>query len=144
MKRVGLVGLLALVFSASATGTAGTSSRPPPDGIYSAEQAKRGKIRYTTSCAACHQSDLSGTLSGDTGAPPLRGEPFKSFIKGWDARRLFDYVKATMPADDPSTLTDDGYLDILAYLFQVNDFPAGSQELDLAQLAKIRLSAVKQ
>jgi hypothetical protein len=49
-----------------------------------------------------------------------------------------------MPADDPSTLTDDGYLDILAYLFQVNDFPAGSQELGLAQLAKIRLSAVKQ
>ncbi|MEP7304873.1 MAG: cytochrome c [Acidobacteriota bacterium] len=139
-----LVGILALALAARATGAARTSSRPPPDGFYSADQAKRGKIRYTTSCAACHQGDLSGTLSGDTGAPPLRGEPFKAFIQGWDARRLFDYVKATMPADDPSTLTDDGYLDILAYLFQVNDLPAGSQELGLAQLAQIRLSEVKQ
>jgi hypothetical protein len=44
-----------------------------------------------------------------------------------------------MPADDPSTLSDDTYLDILAYVFQANDFPAGSVELGLDQLAKIRL-----
>ena len=109
------------------------------DGVYSANQARRGKTRYEASCAACHLGDLSGTLAGDAGAPPLRGEPFVSFIEGWDARRLFEYIKTTMPADDPSTLSDDTYLDILAYVFQVNDFPAGSVELGLDQLSNIRL-----
>ena len=106
------------------------------DGVYSANQARRGKTRYDASCAACHLGDLSGTLAGDAGAPPLRGEPFVSFIEGWNARRLFEYVKTTMPADDPSTLSDEAYLDILAYVFQANDFPAGSVELGLGQLSK--------
>ena len=109
------------------------------DGVYSVNQARRGKIRYDASCAACHLGDLSGTLAGDAGAPPLRGEPFVSFIEGWDARRLFEYIKTTMPADDPSTLSDEAYLDILAYVFQANDFPAGSVELGLDQLSNIRL-----
>ena len=42
---------------------------------------------------------------------------------------VFDYVKATMPADDPASLEDAEYLDILAYLIQANGFPAGAREL---------------
>ena len=42
---------------------------------------------------------------------------------------VFDYIKATMPADDPATLEDAEYLDILAYLIQANGFPAGPGEL---------------
>src|SRR4249919_182979 len=106
------------------------------DGVYSANQARRGKARYDASCAACHLEDLSGTLAGDAGAPPLRGEPFVAFIEGWDARRLFEYIKTTMPADEPSTLSDEAYLDILAYVFQANGFPAGSVDLGLEQLSK--------
>ena len=132
--------LLAAVALAMATaGAAWAQQTSLGDGVYSANQARRGKTRYDASCAACHLGDLSGTLAGDAGAPPLRGEPFVSFIEGWDARRLFDFIKNTMPADDPSTLSDEAYLDILAYLFQTNDFPPGSVELGLDQLAKIRL-----
>jgi cytochrome c len=112
------------------------------DGVYSANQARRGGTRYAVSCAPCHLEDLSGTLAGDAGAPPLRGEPFIRFIDGWSGRRLFDYVKATMPADDPSALTDETYLDILAYVFQVNGFPAGPTELDLNRLSDIRVRDV--
>src|SRR4029453_3428463 len=122
--------------------TAGAAWAQPTslrDGVYSANQARRGKTPYDASGAACHLGDLSGTLAGDAGAPPLRGEPFVSFIEGWDARRLFEYIKATMPADDPSTLSDEAYLDILAYVFQANDFPARSVELGLDQLSNIRL-----
>ena len=96
-------------------------------------------MRYAASCASCHLEDLSGTLAGDTGAPPLRGEPFIRLIDGWSGRRLFDYVKTTMPADDPSALTDEAYLDILAYVFQVNGFPSGPMELDLTRLSDIRV-----
>ena len=132
--------LLAAVALAMATaGAAWAQQTSLRDGVYSANQARRGKTRYEASCAACHLGDLSGTLAGDAGAPPLRGEPFVSFIEGWDARRLFEYIKTTMPADDPSTLSDEAYLDILAYVFQANDFPAGSVELGLDQLSNIRL-----
>ena len=109
------------------------------DGVYSANQARRGRARYAASCASCHLEDLSGTLAADAGAPPLRGEPFIAFIEGWSGRRLFDYVKATMPADDPSSLSDEDYLDVLAYVFQVNGFPAGPMELDLNRLSDIRV-----
>ena len=112
------------------------------DGVYSANQARRGGTRYATSCASCHLEDLSGTLAGDAGAPPLRGEPFIRLIDGWSGRRLFDYVKTTMPADDPSALTDEAYLDILAYVFQANGFPAGPTELDLNRLSDIRVRDV--
>ena len=134
---------LAVTLAAATIGAAATPDQTLRDGVYTADQATRGKSRYLMSCASCHLRDLSGTLSGDAGAPPLRGEPFIAFVEGWDARRLFDYIKMTMPADDPSTLSDDAYLDILAYLFQANDFPAGSEALGLSQLSQIRLRDVK-
>ena len=135
-----LVGGLTLALAtAAAAGAAGPADRNVRDGVYSADQAQRGKSRYTASCASCHLGDLSGTLSGDSGAPPLRGEAFVTFIEGWDTRRLFDYIRTTMPADDPATLSDHEYLDILAYLFQANEFPAGARELGLSELDEIRI-----
>ncbi len=52
---------------------------------------------------------------------------------------VFDYIKATMPADDPSSLEDDEYTDILAYLIQANGFPAGARELTAADLPRVRV-----
>jgi hypothetical protein len=43
-----------------------------------------------------------------------------------------------MPADDPASLEDRRYLDILAYLIQANGFPAGSRELTAAGLPHVR------
>ena len=131
---------LAVALAAAAAGSGRAQDKTLRDGVYSAEQARRGKARYASACAACHLVDLSGTLAGDAGAPPLRGEPFVAFIDGWNVRRLFEYVRSTMPADDPASLPDASYLDILAYVFQANDFPTGSAELDLKQLSAIRLT----
>jgi len=50
---------------------------------------------------------------------------------------VFDYMKATMPADDPSSLKDAEYLDILAFLIQANGFPPGSRELTIADLPRV-------
>ena len=98
-------------------------------GVYSVDQGKRGKAHYEAFCASCHVGDLSGTLAADTGAPPLRGAPFMTSMEQKGVAAVFDYVKATMPADDPSSLEDAEYLDILAYLIQANGFPAGAREL---------------
>lgn len=108
-------------------------------GVYSASQAKRGKVRYDAACSSCHMSDLSGNVSGDAGAPPLKGEPFIAFLEGRNADSLFRYVKTTMPADDPATLSDAAYLDILAYLLQTNGLPEGTEDLTASSFERLQL-----
>jgi mono/diheme cytochrome c family protein len=108
-------------------------------GAYTVEQAARGKARYQGFCAPCHLGDLSGTLAADTGAPPLRGAPFVASLQRKGAAAVFDYVKTTMPPDDPASLEDGTYLDILTYLIQANGFPAGSRELTAADLSHVRV-----
>jgi quinoprotein glucose dehydrogenase len=111
-------------------------------GAYSAEQATRGKAHYQAFCAPCHVGDLSGTLAADTGAPPLRGAPFIASLQRKGVAGVFDYVKATMPADDPASLEDGEYLDILAYVIQANGFPPGPRELTAADLPRVRVGRV--
>jgi cytochrome c len=108
------------------------------DGVYAREQAERGMKGYALYCGSCHAEDLSGTNSGDSGAPPLRRE---GFMEGSSAAALFTKIRDTMPLDAPASLTDDDYLDILAYIFQQNGFPAGSAPLtsDATRLGAIRI-----
>lgn len=106
-------------------------------GVYSAAQAARGKAHYTAFCAPCHLGDLSGTLAADTGAPPLRGVPFVASLVRTGVAPFFEHLKTTMPADDPGTLKDDEYLEILTYLFDANGFPSGPDDLTRADLARL-------
>jgi hypothetical protein len=50
---------------------------------------------------------------------------------------LFDLTAKTMPADSPASLRASSYLDVLAYIFQMNQFPSGSDELDPERLDRI-------
>ena len=56
------------------------------DGVYTAEQAKRGQARYNQQCASCH----GDTLMGGESAPPLAGGEFLSTWNGLTAGELFD------------------------------------------------------
>jgi hypothetical protein len=44
----------------------------------------------------------------------------------WD---LFEYTRENMPQDDPGSLDDETYADIVAYVLSENDFPEGGDEL---------------
>jgi mono/diheme cytochrome c family protein len=111
------------------------------DGVYTQMQADRGKTSYAKSCASCHGAALDG--SGQ--APPLTGADFKKNWNGQTAGDLFEKIQATMPADQPGTLSRAQNADILAFLFASNGFPAGSNELPsaAADLEKIRFEAAK-
>lgn len=109
------------------------------DGVYTADQAKRGADRYTDTCASCHGDNLEG----EGQAPPLMG---KEFTDNWNKQTvgdLFDIVKGTMPADKPGSLTRQQNSEVLAYIFQKNGYPAGKTELSAepAELKKIRIEA---
>jgi len=141
MSAVVTTATLAAVLAGSAVqGSArqqGADGRTVWDGVYTADQAERGKRDYEVSCSSCHQPGLTG--AGE--APPLSGA---RFMQGWredTLGSLFTRIKALMPFDDPSTLTDEVYLDIMAYILQVNAFPTGSDELKPADLERIKIVA---
>jgi cytochrome c len=106
-------------------------------GAYTTEQAERGQADYRVFCAQCHGLDLNGTLAADTGAPPLHGAPFVLSMEKKGLAAVFDYVKTTMPADEPGSLQESEYVDILAFLIQANGFPAGGRELMVADLPRV-------
>ena len=122
---------LATVFAAyagSAARAAPIDAKPTKttqDGVYTDDQAKQGKAQYSQNCANCHMDDLSG--SGE--AQGLVGD---AFIRTWEEQTVYDLFQVTyttMPPDKPESLSPDATLDIVAYLLQSNQFPAGKGEL---------------
>ena len=93
------------------------------DGVYSPEQALRGRKLYEETCARCHGEDLSGA-----NARPLAGE---SFIRDWGGLTLDGVLTRakTMPPGAAGSLGEAGYVDVIAYVLEVNEFPHGEAEL---------------
>ena len=95
------------------------------DGIYTEEQATRGKTLYASECSSCHGAELTG---GEM-APGLAGG---EFISGWDGLTvgdLFERIRISMPQNSPGSLSGQQNADILAFVFSVNKFPTGSADL---------------
>jgi mono/diheme cytochrome c family protein len=105
------------------------------DGVYTAQQAARGQMQYEYSCGRCHQQELQGDSSRDI--PPLNDDGFLKYWNGRSVKELFDLTTKTMPADSPASLRASSYLDVLAYIFQMNQFPSGGDELDSERLDRI-------
>jgi mono/diheme cytochrome c family protein len=95
------------------------------DGVYTDDQAARGKAQYNTNCSSCHMEDLSG--SGQ--ALPLAGDAFTDVWEGQTMADLLGLVQGTMPQDRPGSLSPEAALDVISYIAQVNKFPSGKEEL---------------
>lgn len=105
------------------------------DGVYTAEQAARGRAVYDSFCASCHGADLSGSSE----ARPLAGERFMQDWSEDHLGNLFTRIQRLMPYDDPGALDADAYLDSLAYILEFNGFPAGSAALRADRVDAIRI-----
>ena len=125
-KRPALSLALLLVFCAAAQPRVKTVL----DGAYTAAQARHGQAVYERSCGSCHRADLGG-FSG----PPLKGDLFMDRWREFNLNVLSDLIQNTMPADNPGTLAKADYLDVLAYLLQANEIPAGKKPLTADSLA---------
>jgi alcohol dehydrogenase (cytochrome c) len=62
---------------------AGSARRQVSSGVYSAEQAARGRVVYAESCAACHGASFTPAQ----GVPPVQGA---AFLANWKGRTLAD------------------------------------------------------
>jgi S-disulfanyl-L-cysteine oxidoreductase SoxD len=101
------------------------------DGVYSAEQARRGRAIYDAKCASCHD--------GGTMGPELWGD---SFLAEWDNKTVgafYARIQTTMPEDAPGSLSEGDVLDVVAYVLQTNGFKAGDNGIQRADaLATVR------
>lgn len=114
-------------------------SRSVWDGVYTKQQAGRGQSSYREECLKCHAENLMG---GEA-APALAGDEFLHKWNGRTAGDLFEWIRNTMPSEDPGNLSRRQYADIVAYILSVNEFPAGQKELEseTAPLNDIRIEA---
>src|SRR6478735_4745494 len=97
------------------------------EGVYTADQAKRGEALYKENCAACHGDDLAG--SGPM--PALAGN---DFIANWkNVGDLYEKSNTSMPASAPGSLSAQQTTDIVAFMLGKSNFPAGATELAAKQ-----------
>ena len=138
MRHVGMRARTSFVVLIAIAGIAlaQTSERTVRDGVYSDEQASRGRAAYDNQCSSCHDGGSMG--------PELKGN---DFLASWDNKTvgsLYSRILTTMPSDAPGTLQERELLDIVAYLIRVNGFPPGEQALGSPdELNQIKIVAAK-
>ena len=117
--------VMALAVCGAGTGVAARQAQSVWDGIYTAEQAQRGAPLYQQSCAECH----GPALAGGEMSPGLVGGEFVWNWNGLSVGDLFERLRVSMPQGVPGSVSRQEKADILAFLLEANDFPAGDTEL---------------
>ena len=100
-----------------ATAPAPTAPAPPTAGIFTDDQADRGRTTFDEVCSECHTTS------------EFRGRTFQS---NWGRRTVYSFfrtIRSTMPDDDPGGLEEQTYLDVVSYILSINGHAAGASEL---------------
>ena len=100
-------------------------------GVYTEEQAKRGKEAYLNLCKSCHN--------------PSTGDAFSGRWAGKTLFELFTYIYETMPDNNPRTVDEVSNADIIGYLMQATGMPVGTRDVPVAadSLKAIRIEVRK-
>lgn len=140
-RSIWLVAASIVAFGSAVASRAQDAGKTVWSGVYTDEQAARGKAAYAATCAACHGQSLAGI---DV-APALAGSAFLNNWNSTSAGDLFDRIKTTMPLNAPGSLSGRTTADIEAYLFLANGFPAGQLALPPSQplMTGIKIVATK-
>lgn len=103
-----------------------SSSGAQAGSMFTAAQAARGSAVYAKQCAFCHGQGLEGATS-----TPLAGPRFMT--KWGDGKHTVDdlhfVIRSQMPYGAPGTLTNQQYVDVVAFILQSNGYRAGGKAL---------------
>jgi len=111
-------------FSASGGNPLGLPVQAPKSvkaGVYTAAQADRGQTLFRSKCASCHAPNR---FTDDLFYTSFAGKPL------WE---MFDVISDTMPEEDPGSMKPQEYVDVMAYLLKLNNFPTGASELPVGK-----------
>jgi mono/diheme cytochrome c family protein len=125
---VALLGVPALSSRAWAQDTV----RSTMTGVYTAEQAVKGKEVFNGACSGCHTSASSS------------GTEFRTRWMGKLLWEFYAYVSKLMPDEAPGALSEAEYVNVTAYVLKLNGMPAGEMELtaDSTLLKTLRLDTL--
>ncbi len=125
-----MVGMAALILFEGLSGTtvSALQAKSQWDGIYTEAQAKRGDGLYQQQCASCHGPEMAG---GEM-APGLAGGEFSANWNDLSVGDLFERIRISMPQNNPGSLSRQQIADILAFMLNKGNYPAGSTDLPTA------------
>ena len=120
--------------AAGAPATEAAADAPAPVAFYTEEQARRGQRAFRQVCSDCHYTS------------EFKGPVFTDVWARRTARDLYRELRRTMPDDNPGGLPRQTYVDVMAYILELNGYPAGSDELppDDQVLGSFRLTPPEQ
>lgn len=118
-------GFVAMTFILSVNVVRGQEAGTLAAGVFTDAQAARGASVYSASCESCHAADLRGNIN----APSLLGMSFMFLWEGRSLEEFFITIQETMPSENPESLPPQSYIDVVSYILQANNFPAGPTEL---------------
>ena len=116
-------------------------AQQPTPAVFTAAQAEAGRTAYLSSCAACHTETLipsAGAKYMGQEIPPLAGA---NFMAKWGTQTTGDLsrrIKVAIGGFPPKETNEKTYLDLAAYVLQVNGARPGSQELTAATAVIVR------
>ena len=114
--RPSFAAALVVVFLALPSAVSGQAPQTTQDGVYSPEQAERGRQVYAKVCSECHPLDW---YQGD-------------IMRAWEGAPIYNFleiVRTTMPQSNPGSLPRRDYVDMLAYILELNGMPPGEEAL---------------
>ena len=115
-----------LAVAAGFDATLRAQAKSAGDGVYTAEQAKRGATVYGEQCASCHGEKMEGVADL---FPALTGDAFMKNWTGKSVGELYEKIATTMPALDPGSLKPEQVSDIVAHILNEEKLPAGTTAL---------------
>jgi cytochrome c len=145
------IGCVALAVSfAAACGAAKSDEPQHPSATHETHQANvtevsEGAALYATNCSGCHGATGKGTavvpaVVGENALPLAPGP--KSQVRKTEfrtAKDVFDFIRTTMPANKPGSLSDNTYYAILAYDLKLNGIDLQGMKVDPTTVGMIRL-----
>lgn len=116
-KILPMLGVLVVACACGAPSGAPAPAPKVPTGLYSAPQAERGRATFRGVCAECHYSS------------EFRDSKFQYKWGRRTVKDLYHEIVRNMPEDDPGSLSDQEYVDIVSYILELNGFQSGDVEL---------------
>ncbi|MCY4659315.1 MAG: cytochrome c [Acidobacteria bacterium] len=112
-------------------GAGGQAGGTVADGVFTADQVSRGERTFRDVCSACHDT------------VEFSGGRFRFTWVGLTAGDLFDTIATLMPEGDPGSLSPAQYASVVAYLLDLNGYPAGETPLPTSLSALQALEIVE-
>jgi len=115
---------------------------PPGEGT-----PAQGARIFADKCAQCHGPDGKGGVAGVFSAPLVGSDPItdiaasmKRIANFWPySTTLFDYIRRSMPWQQPMTLANDEVYALTAYILALNKLIGENDTINAQTLPKVRM-----